>query len=30
MTDFVKWLDENLLDADIDDVIATVNGASHA
>lgn len=24
-TDFVRWLDEALLDADIDDVIAAVN-----
>ena len=27
---FVKWLDENLPDADIDDVIAAVNNASQA
>lgn len=27
-TEFVKWLDEDLLGADIDDVIAAVNGAS--
>lgn len=26
--EFVKWLDEDLLDADIDDVIAAVNDAS--
>lgn len=26
-TEFVKWFDKNLLDADIDDVIAAVNGA---
>ena len=28
-TEFVKWLDEDLLDSDIDDVIAAVNNASH-
>ena len=28
-TEFVKWLNEDLLDADIDEVIATVNDASH-
>ena len=28
-TDFVRWLDEALLDADIDDVIAAVNKAPH-
>lgn len=27
-TEFVKWLDEDLLDADIDDVISAVNDAS--
>ena len=27
--DFLKWLDEDLLDAEIDDVIAAVNDASH-
>lgn len=27
--EFVKWLNEDLLDADIDDVIAAVNEASH-
>lgn len=26
--DFLKWLDEDLLDAEIDDVIAAVNDAS--
>ncbi len=26
--EFVKWLDEDLLEADIDDVVAAVNGAS--
>lgn len=29
-TDFVRWLDEELLDADIDDVIAAVNDAPQA
>ncbi|MGN1159984.1 MAG: metallophosphoesterase [Lachnospiraceae bacterium] len=28
-TDFLKWLDEDLLDAEIDDVIAAVNDAPH-
>ncbi|MCD8380334.1 MAG: hypothetical protein LUC95_08495 [Lachnospiraceae bacterium] len=28
--EFVKWLDENLSDADIDDVIAAVNNAPQA
>ena len=28
-TEFVKWLNEDLLDADIDEVIAVVNDASH-
>ena len=28
-TEFVQWLNEELLDADIDDVIAAVNGASY-
>lgn len=28
-TEFVKWLDEDLLDSNIDDVIAAVNDASH-
>ena len=28
-SEFVKWLNEDLLDADIDDVIAAVNEASH-
>ena len=27
--EFLSWLNEKLLDADIDDVIAAVNGASH-
>ena len=27
--DFLKWLNEDLLNADIDDVIAAVNDASH-
>ena len=27
--DFLKWLDEDLLDADIDDVIAAVNDAPY-
>ena len=27
--EFLKWLNEDLLDADIDDVIAAVNDASH-
>lgn len=27
-TEFVKWIDEDLLDADIDDVISAVNDAS--
>ena len=28
-TDFLKWFNEDLLDADIDDVIAVVNDAPH-
>ena len=27
--DFLKWFNEDLLDADIDDVIAAVNDAPH-